>query len=117
MLLQAAFDAAFNNEPPPPEGTPMKMLPLRAAPPVVRKSIHVHRSDGAVRNMMLDVNLYCTTSRIDLGRIEETIVIDENNRRLRTPLGWYIVAADGRVLRGRVEKRSIYGEYVEEQQP
>lgn len=109
-MLQNAFDAAFQGQQEPEKSTPLKMLPTRQPPSLVRPSAHVQRNTTEPRNLMMDTHLYCDTLSVDLGVVKEKTVLDENRVAFTTPFGRFVVIEHtGSVCRGKWQKRSLFG--------
>lgn len=108
--LHDAFDAAFHGQQEPEKSTPLKMLPVRQPPPLVRSSVHVQRNTSEPRNLLMDTHLYCDTLGVDLGLVKEKNVLDETRVAFTTPFGRFVVIEHtGSVCRGKWQKRSLFG--------
>jgi hypothetical protein len=116
-MLHDAFNAAALGLPEPKSDTPMKMLPVRCPPPVIRQSVLALRLSGSPhRNLVMDVYLYNESLQNDLGRIESSVTDpnDENKRTVVTTLGRFVIK-NNLIIRGRLEsKLSLYGHKVSE---
>ena len=113
-MLEATFDAAYAGLPLPVRVTPLKMLPLREPPPVIRPTHLAARQPASPRNLAHDVHLYCDTRGANLGRITSTVVAgDENDLRVTvtTTLGRFVLHSDGKIERGKLLKESLHGCY------
>ena len=114
-MLEATFDAAYAGLPLPVRVTPLKMLPLREPPPVIRPTHFAARQPASPRNLAHDVYLYCDTRDANLGRITSTVPAgDENDSRVTvtTTLGRFVLHSDGKIERGKLLKESLHGCYT-----
>lgn len=93
----------------------MKMLPIHKPPPVCRESNRAPQKSASPRKLQDDVHLYNETLGIDMGRVISRASDKENENKLvmMTPLGRFVVE-NGVVVRGKLEKRSIFGTRVTE---
>lgn len=118
-MLYDAFDAAALGLPIPLRVTPMKMLPSHNPPAIYRESTHASsRKTASPRNLQLDVHLYNESLGVDMGRVISRTAdkTDENKLVMLTPLGRFVVE-NGVIMRGKIEKRSIFGTRVHETFP
>ena len=112
--MLAQLDAAALGTRLAPRPTPLKMLPVHNPPPVVqyRASLVEMGLDGG-RNLMDDKWLHDTTDDCPLGRVIRVHPLDNNRSEITTNKGRIIATASMTVIRGRSNKRSIYGHTLE----
>lgn len=113
-MLLSAFDAAFHGGPLPSRATPLRMIPPHAPPPVRRPAPFRRQHDHEPsRNLMADTYLMVDDSDCNLGRIEARR-LHNDQMIVTTTLGRFVLDADGRIRRGRLNKRSLHGTYTRE---
>lgn len=110
------LEAAARGELLPSEPTPLKMLPLREPPPVVRATKKPSdgriEHDSTIRRLFEDRWANDVPMNVRLGRILHERAIDENLYILGTTVGKIIVDSKQRVVRGKCGKQSIFGHHA-----
>jgi hypothetical protein len=116
MDLATRFDAAFHGVPSPPRReTPLPRIPPKQAPPVARSTVESDHNRSPVRPMQ-SMHLRDVTNKVDLGIVLDSKPISKRKVRIRTTLTT-VTVADDRIVRGRLNKKGLYGAIVEHVNP
>lgn len=116
MNLVARFDAAFHNAPSPPlRETPLPRIPPKQAPPLVKSTVDSAHYRSPVRPMQ-NMHLRDVTNNVDLGIILVSKPISKRKSRITTTLTT-VTIDDNRIVRGRLNKKGLYGALVEHVNP
>eukprot|EP00966_Prymnesium_polylepis_P035292 819940-Prymnesium_polylepis.1 len=111
MDLTAHLDAAYLGAPsPPPRETPLPRIPPKKAPAVSKKTAVEHLK-SPIRAMALN-HLRDVTNNVDLGMVLKSKQVSKQKLRITTTL--LTLEVDGkRIVRGRLNKKALYGATVE----
>lgn len=110
--LRDRFEAAFVGAPSPPRQTPLQRLPPKRPPPVCDRTTDVvaRVRTSPVRRMDSHRLMDITNDR-DLGVVLASTKLPHETIRVKTNLTTVYIR-DDRVVRGRIQKRALYGVQV-----
>ena len=115
--MRAAWPpAAFHGVPSPPRReTPLPRIPPKKAPDVARLAVNAARRVSPLRSMQ-STHLRDVTNKVDLGIVLAAKSISKRKVRITTTLTT-VEVYDDRIVRGRLNKKGLYGVTVEHVNP
>ena len=116
MDLTTRFNASFIGTPSPPRReTPLPRLPQKKAPGVTRLTMRTAHPRSHLRPIT-NKHLRDVTNNMDLGIVLDAKAISKLKMRITTTLTT-VEVYDGRVVRGRLNKKGLFGAAVEHIDP
>eukprot|EP00966_Prymnesium_polylepis_P191726 4443175-Prymnesium_polylepis.2 len=91
------------------------MLPVHNPPAIERPLPTKKVTDPectVARHLMNDTWLYDTTAELQLGRITNQEIVGLNTNRITTNMGVYLVSPQMVIMRGNINRQSIYSHNV-----
>ena len=117
-MLTARFDAAFVNAPSPQNQSPIPRVPPKQ-PPVMNMRLSNLAKNSSLNKIKFKKSfIRDVTNNQDLGAVVESVSIGMNKMRVTTTRTTiYINDKTKKVVKGCLDKRSLYGAHVIEMDP
>lgn len=112
-MLSSLFDFAMHHpDESLPDYTPLKELPLQHPPAIVRPvKFATKKSTAPIRSLDLADYGRLLTDHLDLGVIQ-SMKLDKDVQVVKTPFGIFKINRNDKIIRGKYNKRSLYGHFI-----